>query len=355
MGDLDTLDVRILREFVHDRQAHPLQSEVRKSFRTVAERLKVDEGTVRNRIRKLLKTGFIEEWNIIENPNLVGALFVSLRLDVANETEKDATIEKLKLIPGVLLVTDYYGSALRLLLFHEDERDLKDRLSLIKRICGSTSVSLSSVAFPECTLSLSRKDWELIGSIRTDPWKQFITISKETSLSTKTVKRRLGRLIRGSALFLTMSIDPKMLRGLILAELYVAYESAGAKGMINKAVASHIEDSLLSAQMGDPEHALFTILLDNISSASELVRWIRHQDGVREVHLDLVLERIEQYDVLSRRLENKMKNTTPAGSLRSRGGHPGATIQSTQAHGLNSYRFHSQISPMNLSGSERRL
>lgn len=296
--------MRILREFVHDREAHPLQSEVRKSFRTVAERLNVDEGTVRNRIRKLLKTGFIEEWNVIENPALFGLGIATCRCDVRDETAKEETIQKLRLIQGVLMVTDYYGAALRLLLFHDDARALADQLSLVHRICNSTHMVSGAVGFPRCSITLKEADWQLIRSIRTDPWKQFVAISEETSLSTKTVKRRLARLVEGKALFLTLSIDPKVLKGMIPAELFVVYDSAEAKRRLNVQVTSRLEDCMMSAQVGDPEHALFMLLLSNVSEATGSLRWVRSLKGVKEAYLDLVQERLEQYEGLSRKLDS---------------------------------------------------
>jgi len=44
---LDALDVRMFREFVQDRGTYPLQSDIRQSFRTVAEKLEIDDSTVR--------------------------------------------------------------------------------------------------------------------------------------------------------------------------------------------------------------------------------------------------------------------------------------------------------------------
>lgn len=306
---MDTLDIRILREFVQDREAHPLQSEVRKSFGAVADNLDVDEATVRNRMRKLLKTGFIEEWNILENPQLLGVNFAHCRCDVIDESTKEEAIQQIRLIQGVMMVTDYFGNALRVMMFHEDEKALEDQISLIRRICGSKTVTYSDISFPRCTVNLSDSDWGLIRSIRTSPWKQFVKISRETSLSTKTVKRRLARLVQGKALFLTLSIDPKVLRGAIPAELFVVFDSAEAKKRINSRILSHIDSYLISAQVGDPEHALYMLLLNNVSEATMYSRWIRNQMGVREAYLDLIQERLEQYGGLMRRLDSMTRTS----------------------------------------------
>lgn len=313
---MDTLDIRILREFVQDREVHPLQSEVRKSFGTVADRLDVDEATVRNRMRRLHNTGFIEEWNVLENPQLLGVTIAHCRCDVKDETAKEEAIQQIRLIQGVIMVTDYFGNALRVMMFHEDEKALEDQVALIRRICGSRTVTCSDISFPKCSVNLSASDWELIRSIRTSPWKQFVKISQETSLSTKTVKRRLSRLIQAKAIFLTLSLDPKVLKGAIPAELFVVFDSAEAKKRINSRILSHIDAYLISAQVGDPEHALYLLLLNNVSEATMYSRWVRNQMGVREAYLDLIQERIEQYGALNRRLDSMTKHSLRAAGRR---------------------------------------
>ncbi len=304
---LDILDVRILREFVQDRESHPLQSEVRKSFRAVAEKLDVDEATVRNRVRRLFASGFIEEWNVIINPGLLGLRFSQFRCNVADVSAKQETIQRIMLVHGVLMVTDFFGSALRITAFHEDKQTELDQKDLISGLCGAEIIVGSDMGFPACSVRLTAADWQLIKSIRTDPWKRFKEISRETSLSTKTVKRRLIRLIEGKALYMTMSIDPKALRGVIPAELLVVYESAEAKRKANGGVVSRLSDMLLSAQVGDREHALFMLLLGNVYEATLFLRWLKGRSGIREAYLDIVQERIELYGNLDRKISSVLK------------------------------------------------
>jgi DNA-binding Lrp family transcriptional regulator len=153
----------------------------------------------------------------------------------------------------------------------------------------------------------------VVGSILTDPNKTYNAVANETGLSNKTVKRRLERMLQGHALFMMPSLDPRFLRGATLGELLVFYESPEAKKKENDRIRSHIDALLMSAQLGDPEHMLFQLAITNISQVKEILSWVKDQPAVKSAYLDLVEERVEQYEVFNQQLERKLKQVRSAG------------------------------------------
>ena len=81
----------------------------------------------------------------------------------------------------------------------------------------------------------------------------------------------------------------------------------------NGRIESHIDRHLMSAQLGDPEHMLFLLVITNISQVKEILNWVKQQPGVKSAFLDLVEGRIEQYDAFSQQLKRKLTQVRSAG------------------------------------------
>jgi DNA-binding Lrp family transcriptional regulator len=293
---LDSLDVRILRELVNDRSRYPLQSDVRQSLTTVAETLKVDRKTVSHRIHNLSELGFLKGWFVFANPRLFDLRVAHARGDVPQPVRpkmKDDAIRKIKLVQGVWMVVDHFGSSFRAVMYFEDEASLRKQIELIARVSNCYNLLYREIHFPPCAVELSEEDLRLVKSIQIDPIKPYDVIAKETGMSNKTVGRRLERMLGGRALFTIPSLEPRALTGAFLAELLVVCESPEAMRRANGAIASHVDECLMSAQLGDPEHMLFLLLMTRASQVREILGWVREQPGVKDAFLDPVEIRIE--------------------------------------------------------------
>src|SRR5438552_4905339 len=103
---MDSLDVRVCRELFRDRTGPLLPSDIRKSSRGIARKLRVDEVTVRNRIKRFQQSGFLKGYQLIVTPGLLSVRFAQLWFDVRPLSAKDDLIRKLSLMHGVLAVSD---------------------------------------------------------------------------------------------------------------------------------------------------------------------------------------------------------------------------------------------------------
>jgi DNA-binding Lrp family transcriptional regulator len=69
---LDSVDTRLLRQLLQNRGLYALDPDFRKSFQDIAKVLGVDSDTVRNRVKRLENIGFIQGWNVLLNPSILG-------------------------------------------------------------------------------------------------------------------------------------------------------------------------------------------------------------------------------------------------------------------------------------------
>lgn len=303
---MDTLDVRIYREVFHGKTGPPLESDIRKSYRSAAKKLKIDEVTVRNRIRRLQLSGFLKGWRLVVNPTLLGVRFGQLWLNVRPLSGKDDVIRKLSLMPGVSVISDYYGSGLTIVIVYESEISGKKEFELIAEISNADSLIRSNIPFPECSIELTRTDWRIVKAIQTNPRQSYNVISTEVGISEKTAKRRLQRMIEERALFIVPSINPKALDGAIVADLVVFYANRKAKSDVDRRIVSQVDKFLIRAQLMDTEHSFFNLIIRNIAEAKEILTWVKQQSGVGTAFVELVQNRIELYEMLNEPVDKKL-------------------------------------------------
>src|SRR5438309_46589 len=273
---MDSLDIRIYREFFHPRTGLPLEPDIRRSYRNVARKLRIDEVTVRNRIKRLQLSGFLKGWRVIVNPNLLGVHLAQLWLNVQPLTRKDALIEKLKLMHGVLAMSDCYGSTLSVILMYEGEISARKEFDLIQRIANAERLVRANIPFPDSTIELTHTDWRIIEAVRADPRQSYPRIAREVGVSSKTVRRRLQRMMEERALFVIPSLNPGALDGAIIADLVVFYANPESKSVIDKGIVSRYDELLIRAELGDREHGFFNLIITNISQAKEISTWVKN-------------------------------------------------------------------------------
>jgi len=303
---VDSLDVRVCRELFRDRTGPVLQSDFRKSYRSIARNLRVDEVTVRNRIKRFQQGGFLKGWRLIVNPGLLGVRLLQLWFDVRPPSAKDDLIRKLSLMPGILAISDCYGPSLTLVIMYEGEVSAKKESELIARMSNAQSLVRANIPFPECAIELTHTDWRIIKAIQTDPRQSYSVISREVGMSQKTVKRRLQRMIEERAVFVIPSWNPKALDGAIIADLVVFYGNPGSKTDLDHRIVSQFDKLLISTRVSDIEHGFFNLLIRNISEAKETLAWVNEQPGVGKAFIELVQDRIEVYESFNEPVERKL-------------------------------------------------
>lgn len=286
---MDNLDVKIIGELLRANTGPP---SIRRSFRAIARKLGVDENTIRSRIEKLRKSGFLKGWLIGINPNLIDEKMATLWFDVEPQSGKADAISKISLIQGVGLILNYFGTSLSATLYYEDEEALKKTMELIESISNCDDMRWARVPFPKCELKLAHKDWMIIKSLQKNPWKPFADIAKELDLTSITVKRRLARMNNGTTLHLMVEIDPKAIEGSLLAHLVVFYDTADSRQAVNEKIFDYLGDKIAFADLDDTEHGFFALMINNISKVEETLKWVKLQQGVKSARLDILQDMI---------------------------------------------------------------
>ena len=260
---------------------------VRKSFRSIAKDLGVDQGTIRSRMKKLQEQRVLRGWYLGISPAVTGQSVVNAWFEVEGGREKAALIEELLSVAGVERVCSYLGPRISLVLLHRDEKDLETCIGRISKLARRSRLFHAQGAAPRNHQSLTQTDEAIIGSLQEDPWKPYSVVARELGISARTVKRRVTRLSEAGAIYMLPDVDLKVLQGIIPVELVVSYGEDGRRAEVNAWIASKIRDDLVFSRISD-WHAYFALMVPNVSAVEELESSVRKLDGVSEAHTAVV-------------------------------------------------------------------
>lgn len=280
----DKIDTAILRELM---SPHSLQWDVRKSLAEIAERVPVDEDTVRRRLQKFYDTGFVKRWELVVNPSLLGFRGSVAEIATYSSQEKESLLARIKQTDGVRWIFNYYGDGLAAIFFHQDESAQEDAMDLISPASGKVEISDWSV--PPSNIKLSATDWKLVWNLRREPRKSYASLAKEVGMSTRTAMRRIARMSEAKAFFLDADLDVRMMKGVLPCDVRVWCDDPASKKKVRQRLLSELENIVYTNEQ-TPE-LYFVVACGTVAEADDMQKRVSQMEGVRRARTRIVQER----------------------------------------------------------------
>jgi DNA-binding Lrp family transcriptional regulator len=297
----DDLDIRLMREIASPAS---YRWDVTESLSSMARKLGVDEETVRRRLKRAQLSGLLGGFHLIPNPHLLGRDAVEVDLEVAGE-DKDAAISQLELVDGVILVVDFHGKALRVMIYYQNEEESARKIRLVSAICRSETEVHWQDPFPPCGLEMRDTDWRILKALRRDARKSLLEVGKEVGVSVRTVRRRLSLMTEGNAFYLLPLPSFDKLAS-VLCNFRVYCPDERQKKAVDGQIRSRLGRMVFSKTTAK-EFSVFSVLCDNIAEAELTRRWIEGLRGVGAVKSGFSKELIVVDGWLDETIDSKLR------------------------------------------------
>jgi DNA-binding Lrp family transcriptional regulator len=304
MWSPDELDIQIIKAMA---SPSAFQWDPRITYAQVAKGLAVDEETVRKRLRHMNEVGFLQGWQLILNPILLGRMAAIVELHVGDPESKTEVIPRLSLLEGVTLIDDFYGSELAIHLLYENEEALTRQVQLIASLCGCPTPLWWRLGFPPCELTPTKTDWRIIQTLLPNARAKLSDVARDLQLSTRTVKRRMKRLVNGNAFYLDPLLDLEKIVG-VRCRFWITCKTS-EKQAVDTKVLSGLK-RILSTHTAPQEYSLFVAHCVNAAEVQEISNWLGKLDGVKEVRANMEVEHIHVRGWLAEEIERRV--LTPA-------------------------------------------
>ena len=237
----------------------------------------------------------LEGKEVVVNPYFIGHEPIRIILSVpCNEKTKETLVSQLAHIDGIILILDWQGPIVHLLVFCEDEAAISRKIQLISSICGCDDPVIlrnsEALGFYKCKLRANTKDLMILQSIRKNPRKRVQQIAREIHLSSRTVERRIGVLTSDHAFFHMVRMGFENLDGLTCS-IFVFYTNQAQKLVSDSEISSRLQRLVFSATNGT-KISQFTFVCKNVAEAENILHWVRTLDGIEKIMMGFVTKYI---------------------------------------------------------------
>jgi DNA-binding Lrp family transcriptional regulator len=280
---LDRLDLAILKILLANNGVPPGVRILRKSFRSMARDLAIDQSTVRTRVKRFQENGALKGWCLGVNPGNSGLHVGQVWLGV-QEPDKAEVISSLLSSESVERVCSYFGPTLSFLFLFQGGSDPHPVLAKLLERAGPGVSLLSQGVIPVPSSPLKDLDASIVESLREDPWKPFQKVAKEVKASPKTVARRVAKMSERGSIYVLPVVDLKALQGVIPAELVVDYASSASRGPTTARIVSQVGKHLVFSDTKGPR-GYFAVFTENLSELERLAELCRKDGGVKSIRV----------------------------------------------------------------------
>ncbi len=304
--------MRIIREFVQGEPSlsiWPARADIKPALARLSKKLSVAESTVRERYGRLSR--FLSGWTLMVNPGLVQEKLGGLSLEVPAAVPKKEVLEKLILVDDMLFIVNYSGRLLGCVFFYQDTASVRNKVGLIRRIAACDDAIYTDVPFPSCAIEPSTTDLRIILSRQEDMTKSNRMTAEELGVSSRTVKRRLARLVREGAVWPIASLREGALTDCVRADLLVVCHDAESRVETEAEIVPMVDD-YLCFNGRFVSFTLFSLLLPSVPIAGTILDRVARMSGVDLARIDLVEERIESYGILAERVRRLLAQRVPS-------------------------------------------
>ena len=206
---MDELDFRIFKSLEFRPYGEAAGDLSRLNPWVIARKVGADGNTVKDRLNKMKKAGFIRYFQIYPNFRLLDLHGAAYMFDLHDVLEKSAVIEKCALVDGVTEIHNNIGPQNCIDKTYGDATDARRRHELFRELtrCG-TPERFYERTMPPVTVDLTPLDWRIVRALRYQAFRPLAAVAQELRVSVKTVRRRFKRMVEGQAVLIAPLVNP---------------------------------------------------------------------------------------------------------------------------------------------------
>jgi DNA-binding Lrp family transcriptional regulator len=278
----------------------------------IARKVGADGNTVKARISKMKKNGFIKYFQIYPNYQLLGINGSAYLFELDDVLEKYEIIEKCSLVDGVVEIHNFIGSNICIDFTYQDSRDERRRLDLFCELtrCASPEKFYDRVMPHLGVDNMTNSDWRIIKALRYDAFKPLPKVAKELGLTVKTVRNRFERMVQNNAVIIVPMVNPAAIPDTITYSLLI-YPLPSKKESVKQRAMEEFENScFLVEDSSIHANAMLCLAARTLSETEDSLIRARKIEGMLNAKL-LVLKEMKEYTQwIDSAIDRKIAETT---------------------------------------------
>jgi DNA-binding Lrp family transcriptional regulator len=285
-----------------------LARESRTPYSSIASTVGITPNAVKTRVNNMVSNGIIQSFVVLINP----VIFGYEKLCILKVKNIDKTIKEQDMFKKVSLLGDVLGISRHLegdALFTLYVRDVaQDKIGILTDLLKPATVEALFATYRPVTMKIHSSDLEIMKCLLSDPRMLAKDISKETSLSSKTVARRLEKMRENHILqfSILLNVSSMRLTGYIEFAVLIDVKMSGHKNIVEK-INYELQEYLLHLPDWYQREVIVAVFFcANISTVNLILRRLKSYDGVNKVESYIVTSLTIYQDLLKSEIDKRI-------------------------------------------------
>jgi DNA-binding Lrp family transcriptional regulator len=272
--------------------------------------------SVRARVKKMQSSGVIDSFIVKVNPLVLGYSKFCLLIVRNNKADEKHIGRSLSLLGDIFDRVDGLGNTSIFLLAVKKEAE--EKLELLVDVIGQDLlIQNQTIAFPSIREQPTYTDFKIMRCLLANPRMEILDIAEKISMSSKTVTRRLEKMIENHVLDFTIHCNPTAIGGYIVSVVSASIEKGSFSKVLEKSYADLKNSFFLYSPALTQQDVIYWVFCSrDVFALDSVMRRIESYPGVRKVdvfipthmeyHKEVIIKEIgRKLDERKRSLEAK--------------------------------------------------
>jgi DNA-binding Lrp family transcriptional regulator len=296
---LDELDGKILRS---------LSRNCRVSYNSLGSEIGMTAKSVRARVKKMQSSGVIDSFIVKVNPMVLGYSKVCIWvLKINNKAADEKHIRRSISLLGEILNTGHVLGNISTFKFAV-KKEAEEKLELLVDVIGQDHlIQNQTVAFQNVREQPTYVDFKIMRCLLDNPKMEISDIAEKISMSSKTVARRLEKMIGNDVLDFTIQINFTAIGGYIVSVVSANLEKGAHTKVLERSYAD-LEDSFFvySPMLSQQDVIYWLFFSKDVFALDSVIKRIESYGGVKKVDVLIPINIEYHKNVLIKEIERKL-------------------------------------------------
>jgi len=296
---LDNIDLQIIRLLARDSRTH---------YRNIASAVGITPSAAKERINKSVSNGVIQRFVAHINPATFGyeKLCILILKNIDKTLKENDLFKKVSLLGDVLCVSKHLEGDAIVWLFVKDIA--QDKIGILTDLLKPATLEALIATSRPVTMKIHSSDLEIMKCLLSDPRILAKDIAKETSLSSKTVARRLEKMRENHVLefSILLNVSSIGLTGYIEFAVLIDVKISSHQNIVER-INYELQEYLLHLPDWYQREVIVGVFFcANISTVNLILRRLESYDGVNKVKSYIVTSLTFYQDLLKIEIDKRI-------------------------------------------------
>ncbi|HZA68686.1 MAG TPA: AsnC family transcriptional regulator [Nitrososphaeraceae archaeon] len=296
---LDSTDLQIISSLARDS---------RTPYRNIAAAVGITPSAAKERIDKMVSNGVIQNFEVLINPVIFGyeKLCILVLKNIDKTIKEQEVFKKISLLGDVFGISKHLEGDAIFVLYVRDTA--QDKIGLLSDLLKPATLKAVIATYRPVTMKIHSSDLEIMKCLLSDSRMIAKDIAKETSLSAKTVARRLEKMRENHVLefSIVLNVSSMRLTGYIEFAVLIYVEISSHQNIVER-INYELQEYLLHFPDWYERDAIFAVFFcANISTVDLILRRLESYDGVNKVESYIVTSLTIYQDLLKSEIDKRI-------------------------------------------------